>query len=194
MKKLFYSLTAVALLSLTACDSDDDGFYNTVYVQSQDLMYIGNPSANYSVGESIEINSIIDRFIDEPGQTEPLDILQTTGADQFQFSYLLEKRNAGGEWEVVDVTGHHDEVIGDAAIGFFIQGLLDYNEITEQYRYQANLELWQTGQFRLNFSNNTEHYNKVFFNSLSPGNNIVLNIFSTSDSVNSSGVFEFTVN
>src|SRR6478672_12989895 len=104
MSKFKYIIPFFALL-LLACDSDDDGFYNAVYVQATDLMTIENPASTYNVGDIIEIEAHIPRLISEPGHTEPLDIMETTGADSFQFSFFLEKLNANDEWEVVDMTG-----------------------------------------------------------------------------------------
>lgn len=194
MRKLLYALSAVAILLVTACDSDDDGFYNTKYIQAENLLVIENPSATYSVGDVVTIGAAIDRLIPEPGETELLDVVQTTGADEFQFSYYLEKKNGSGEWEVVDLTNDYiDSGAGHANVGFFVQGFLTYTAIGERYEYQGGVELSSTGQYRLNFSNNTENYNKAFFRSVSPGNNIVLNIFSTSDSLTDVGTFEFTV-
>lgn len=193
MKKLRYLLPALALL-LFACDTDDDGFYNAVYVQASGLMTIENPSAIYNAGDVVLVEAHIPRLLPEAGQSELLDVRATTGSDSFQFSFFLEKLN-GSQWELVDVTG--DFVAGtegSANVGFFVQGFLEFDSIADEYLFDGGVRVMQPGTYRLNFSNNTDDFEKVFLRSDSPGNNLVMNIFSSSTSLDETGVFEFTVN
>jgi hypothetical protein len=194
MKKFKYIFPAFALLFL-ACDSDDDGFYNTVYVQAAELMTIENPAAVYNIGDVIQFEAHIPRLLNEPGQAEPLDIIETTNADSFQFSFLVEKLNANDQWELFDVT---DDYIpgteGTANVNYYVQGILDYDAVADSYLYNGGIMFDQAGTYRLNFSNNTNYFNKVYLQSNSVENNIVLDIFSSSASLNNSGTFQFTVN
>ena len=193
MKKLRYLFPALTLL-LFACDTDDDGFYNAVYVQSSGLMTIENPSNTYNSGDVILVEAHIPRLLTEPGQSELLDVRATTSADTSQFSFLLEKLN-GTQWELVDVTGNFvPGTEGSANVGFFVQGFLDFDNVADAYLFNGGVRVVQPGTYRLNFSNNTDDFEKVFLRSNSPGNNLVMNIFSSSVSLDSAGVFEFTVN
>lgn len=193
MKKLKYLLPALALF-LFACDTDDDGFYNAVYVQASGLMTIVNPSATYNAGDVVLVEAHIPRLLPEPGQSELLDVRATTGADSFQFSFFLEKLN-GSQWELVDVTGNFVAgAEGSANIGFFVQGFLEFDGVADEYLFDGGVRVTQPGTYRLNFSNNTDDFEKVFLRSNSPGNNLVMNIFSSSPSLDEAGVFEFTVN
>ncbi len=194
MNKFKYIFSVFALL-LIACDSDDDGFYNTVYVQADELMTIENPASAYSIGDVIQIEAHVPRLLDEPGQPQLLDVMQTTNAGSFQFSFVLERQNASGEWELVDLTGDYVAgTEGSANIGYYVQGFAEYDSIADSYLYNGGIALDQAGTYRLNFSNNTDFYNKVYFVSDSPGNNIVVNIFSSASDLDASGTFQFTVN
>lgn len=184
----------VLALLLFACDTDDDGFYNAVYVQASGLMTVENPSATYNTGDVVLVEAHIPRLLPESGQSELLDVRATTNADTFQFSFFLEKFN-GSEWELVDVTGNFVAgTEGTANVGFFVQGFLDFDSIADEYLFNGGVRVTQPGTYRLNFSNNTDDFEKVFLRSNSPGNNLVMNIFSSSVSLDGSGVFEFTVN
>ncbi len=180
---------------MLACDSDDDGFYNTKYVQADGLVNILNPAATYPAGSPIMIEAHVPHLLPESGQAEPLDVVETTGnAPTFEFSYFLEKKNADGQWEMVDLTGQHvDDGPGHATVGYFIQAYLEFED-SNQYEYFGSIVPSQTGEYRLNFSNNTVNYNKVFIRSDSQNNNIDLKIFSTSDDLDGNGYFAFTVN
>jgi hypothetical protein len=193
-KKFKYIFPVFALLFL-ACDSDDDGFYNTVYVQSQELMTIENPSATYNVGDVIQVSANIPRLLDEPGMAEPLDLRETSHADSFQFSFLVEKQNANGEWELFDVTDDYvPGTEGTAYVNYYVQGILDFDAVADSYLYNGGVRFDEPGTYRLNFSNNTNYFDKVYFQSNSENNNIVIDIFSASANLNNVGVFQFTVN
>jgi hypothetical protein len=195
MKTIKYILPAFAILFLIACDSDDDGFYNAKYVQAEDLVMIENPQAAYLVGDNISIHALIDNLIDEPGETTLLNIRETTGnAESIIFSYVLEKKNAVGEYEIYDITDNYfDGTSGHANSQYFVEAFADYNPAADQFQYDGGVQLTETGEYRLNFSNQTSNYNKAFLKSLSPGNNIVLNIFTTG-TFDENGHYVFTVN
>ena len=83
---------------------------------------------------------------------------------------------------------------GSANVGFFVQSFLEFDSVADEYLFDGGVRVTQPGTYRLNFSNNTDDFEKVFLRSNSPGNNLVMNIFSSSASLDASGVFEFTVN
>jgi hypothetical protein len=180
-----------------ACDSDDDGFYNNVYVQAEGLVDLELQDV-YQVGETFFVNAQIPRLIPEPGFDELLDVRATTGnAPTFEFTFYLERKNANGEWEVVDVTNDFVQDDGDPGIGLagsFVQSILEYDDSDEEYQFRGGLELKQAGDYRLNFSNTSKYSNKVAINSNSVNNNIVLKIYSTSSDLDNSGFHLFTVN
>lgn len=193
MKTIKYILPAFFLLFLASCDSDDDGFYNTKYIQTEGLMQV-EPSAGYAVGDIIWVDAYVPKLLTEPGQASLLDVVETTAADTFDFSYTLEKKDALGEWQVYDVTGQFVDGTGHALVGYFVQGFLEYDTALEKYQYRGGINLTEAGEYRLNFSNTGTYYNKVALHSNSIDNKVILNLFSTSTSLDSSGFYSFTVN
>jgi hypothetical protein len=186
-------LPAIAMFIFAGCDSDDDGFYNTKYIQAVDLMHIETAST-YAVGDVIYLKVNVPGLLDEPGQTTQLDVVETTGAPTFDFAYTLEKKNGAGEWEIYDVTDNFvDGGAGHANVGYFVQGILEYDSVSENYNFRGGLQLTEAGNYRLNFSNTTKFPNKVALRSNSANNNIQLNIFSTSPNIDLSGMYDFTV-
>lgn len=194
MKKLRYLIPAISLF-LFACDSDDDGFYNTKYVQATDLVQVEAQDV-YLVGETVFVNAAIPKLLPEPGESTLLDVRETTGnAPSFSFSYALEKKNADGQWDLVDNVSaiYVDGGAGSAEVVYFVQGNLNYDETDQEYQYRGGFTMEQAGEYRLDFSNATDNYNKVGLVSNSVNNNIVLNIFSTSASLDESGMHYFEV-
>jgi len=194
MKKLRYFLPLFLLLA--ACDSDDDGFYNTVYFQTGDLVAIGNPQATYSTGDVVGIEAHIPNLLAETGFSNPINVRETTGnANQFDFSYFLEKKNASGEWELytIDQDNYVAGGTGDAQVQTFVRGLLNFDPDTQQYLYTGGVRMTEPGQYRLNFTNSTQYQEKAFLRSLSPDHHVILNLYSAFPDL-PSGLFAFTVN
>ncbi|HLA55382.1 MAG TPA: hypothetical protein VK623_04745 [Flavobacterium sp.] len=193
MNKIKYIFPAIAMLVFAGCDSDDDGFYNTKYIEAVNLMEV-EPAASYTIGDVIYVDVNVPRLLDEPGQATQLDVVETTHAPTFDFFYILEKKNGAGGWELVDNTGNYvDGGPGYGSAGFYVQGFLEYDTVAETYVYRGGLNLTEAGDYRLNFSNTTKFPNKVALRSDSVDNNIQLNIFSTSPSIDASGMYNFTV-
>jgi hypothetical protein len=193
MKTFKYILPAVALF-LLGCDSDDDGFYNAVYVQSSELVTIENPAATYNIGDVVQFEAHVPRLLNEPGFSEPLDVVETTNADSFEFAFFVEKLN-GTEWEPYDITTDYVAgTEGTANVETFVQGFLNFDAVADSYLYNGGIRFDEAGTYRLNFSNRTDFFNKVYLQSNSENNNIVVSIFSTMSSLDNNGTFEFTVN
>lgn len=198
MKKLplKYIFPAIALLILTGCDSDDDGFYNTVYVDATNLVTIETSNA-ITLGNPFIVDAEIPNLLDEPGFDEPLDLRQTTGnAEAFKFSYVIEKQN-GSDWVPVDMTGLlaiMDSEMGSATAGYFVDARAEFYENMDAYRYRGGVILEETGTYRFTYSYNSSRNDGVEIFSISPGNNIDVKIFSASDQLNGDGAYIFTVN
>lgn len=189
----YFLLFVIGLFAITSCDTNDDGFYNTVYLHSTNLINT-ETQPSYSVGDHLYINSNFSRFQDEAGQTEPLDIRKTTGnAEEFNFSYVLERKN-GADWELVEFSTNQLDIIkGNALSGAYIYGSAIYNPNNEFYEYRVGMPLAQAGEYRLSFGYNSGS-NEVELISKSTGLNLSLTIFTTTNNINSEGYYLFTVN
>jgi len=93
MKTIKITFLLIAFVfGFTACDTNDDDFYNTAYISVPNLVQI-QTQPSYSTGNYLYINAYINRLLSEPNQTNLLDIRKTTNnAPSFSFSYLLEKK------------------------------------------------------------------------------------------------------
>lgn len=199
MKTIKYFLFfAIGLVALNSCDTNDDGFYNAIYLDSDtnDLVAIENRKSEYSTSDSLYVISKFSRYQNEKGQTKPLDIYKTTGgAAAFNFSYVLEIKN-GADWEVVKIP---TEVLkikkGKAVSGDFVYGSCVYNSTNkndEYYEYHVGMPLSKTGDYRFRFGYNSDS-NKVELVSESLGTNLAMVIFSPTSNLNAERYYTFTV-
>jgi hypothetical protein len=193
MKKII--LVASIISILLACDSNDDSFYNRVYLTSESELVnivVGfNP--NYSVGDQLFITATIPQILNVTNQAENIDLKRTTNAPSFNFSFVLE-RNNGGVWELVDVSNLIVANAPASAVGgYFVEATAPFDEAAAAYRFNGGLLLNQAGEYRLSFTYNNSLANIVELFSNSTGNNIRVSIKSPNNQVNAEGFYQFTV-
>lgn len=193
MTKFRYIFLLIISLSLTNCDTDDDGFYNTVYIDLDNLLTIEPHSTTYNVGEYLRIMADFSRFQNENGQQ--LDIYDTTGgASEFNFSYVIEKQTSD-VWNVVTVLDSQLDIDeGDAQNGSYVYGHCIYNSTSQSFKYNVGFPLLAAGNYRLRFGYNSETSTNVILRSNSTPGKLILNIDSSVVGLNSGGYYNFTVN
>jgi hypothetical protein len=193
MTKFRYIFLLIISLSLTNCDTDDDGFYNTVYIDLDNLLTIEPHSTTYNVGEYLRIMADFSRFQNENGQQ--LDIYATTGgASEFNFSYVIEKQTSD-VWNVVTVLDSQLDIDeGDAQNGSYVYGHCIYNSTSQSFKYNVGFPLLAAGNYRLRFGYNSETSTNVILRSNSTPGKLILNIDSSVVGLNSGGYYNFTVN
>ena len=183
----------MALFLTVSCESDDDDFYNTIHVLTDNLVTIETQS-DYEVGDFLKVTADVPRLITEAGQANQLDVRASTGnASHFVFSYYLERKNAANEWEFLDLTGNVVVNEGSGTAGSFVQAQAVYNGLADAYLFDGDIELMQPGAYRLTFGSDMSA-NRVELVSASEGNNITLNISSTVVGADNAGSYYFTVN
>ena len=194
MKNLRYFAIAAAAMLFSSCD-DEDGFYNETYIDLANLVQI-EAEPSYSVGDYLTVRTDFSRFQPEPGFETPLDIYETTsGAPGFLFSYMLEKETSPGVWQPLELTGAQVEVFdGSVQLASYILATAAYDASDETYEYNAGILLSSTGNYRLSFGLNSDSTNKIELRSRTQGNNLFLNINSTTTQLNGQGYYTFTVN
>lgn len=193
MKKLHYILLIAIAFLVSNCDTNDDGFYNNVFVDVPNLVTIEPHSSTYTVGEKLYIEA--DDFKRNLSDGAILDIFQTTGATQFAFSYVIEKQINATDWDVVTVNDSQLVIEkGNAQSGSYVYGICEYNVTNETYEYRVGFPLLTTGTYRLSFGYNSDSLTSVELRSLSPATRLVLNINSLVSGLNSGGYYTFTVN
>jgi hypothetical protein len=188
-------LLVLFVATFTACDTNDDDFYNTTYVTIPNLVQIQTQS-NYVVGDYLLVTSMINRFQNEPNQTSLLDLRKSSNnADAFKFSYLLEKKINATDWLLVDASPSNRMVIsGQFETGSFYDASATFNALSDQYEFQTGIKLTTTGQYRLSFGYNSSATNLVELRSNSINGAIFININSTINNLDSDGYYNFTVN
>ena len=192
MKKIHYILLSAVAFLVSNCDTNDDGFYNNVFVDIPNLVSIEAHSSTYTVGEKLYIDADFSRYLSDGA---PLDIYKTTGATQFAFSYVIEKQISTTEWEVVTVNDSQLVIEeGDAQNGSYVYGICEYNATDESYEYRVGFPLLTAGTYRTSFGYNSESPDKVELRSLSPATRLILNINSLITGLDANGYYNFTVN
>jgi hypothetical protein len=192
MKKIHYIVLFVMALLVSNCDTNDDGFYNNVFVDIPNLVSIEAHSSTYTVGEKLYIDADFSRYLSDGA---PLDIYKTTGATQFAFSYVIEKQISTTEWEVVTVNDSQLDIVkGDAQNGSYVYGICEYNATDESYEYRVGFPLLTAGTYRMSFGYNSDSPDTVELRSLSPATRLILNINSLITGLDANGFYNFTVN
>lgn len=192
MKKIHYIVLIVMALLVSNCDTNDDGFYNNVFVDIPNLVSIEAHSSTYTVGEKLYIDADFSRYLSDGAL---LDIYKTTGATQFAFSYVIEKQISTTEWEVVTVNDSQLVIEeGDAQNGSYVYGICEYNATDESYEYRVGFPLLTAGTYRMSFGYNSDSPDTVELRSLSPATRLILNINSLITGLDANGYYNFTVN
>jgi hypothetical protein len=192
MKKIHYIVLIVMALLVSNCDTNDDGFYNNVFVDIPNLVSIEAHSSTYTVGEKLYIDADFSRYLSDGAL---LDIYKTTGATQFAFSYVIEKQISTTEWEVVTVNDSQLDIVkGDAQNGSYVYGICEYNATDESYEYRVGFPLLTAGNYRMSFGYNSDSPDTVELRSLSPSTRLILNINSLITVLDANGYYNFTVN
>ena len=192
MKKIHYILLIAVAFLVSNCDTNDDGFYNNVFVDIPNLVSIEAHSSTYTVGEKLYIDADFSRYLSDGAL---LDIYKTTGATQFAFSYVIEKQISATEWEVVTVNDSQLDIVkGDAQNGSYVYGICEYNATDESYEYRVGFPLLTAGTYRMSFGYNSDSPDTVELRSLSPATRLILNINSLITGLDANGYYNFTVN
>lgn len=188
------SLLLVFVSLFSACDTNDDDFYNTEYISVPNLVTI-QMQPTYSVGQNLYVSAYINRLLAEPNQTNLLDIRKTTNnAPSFAFSYLLEKQ-VGSEWILVDASFPNIDLnLGKFVTGSFYNATAEFDQINDRYEFLCGIKLPTAGQYRLSFGYNSSATDLVELQSDSKAGDIFLTINSKVNGLDSAGFYNFTVN
>lgn len=198
MKKIQFIFSIITLaLFLNGCDTNDNTFYNDVFVTSPDLVRIEASLTGYHLGDKIYVSSSIDRLLQVNEHANLIDIRQSTGdADRFNFSYVLERKINATDWEVVNVNPTAIDLQAGAILGgSFYYASAVYSGVTDSYEFRAGIPLLAVGEYRLSFGYNSSEAQIIEIRSESNGNNLFLNIYSdeANNLLNPQGYFVFNV-
>lgn len=196
LQYLFFGSMATMLMAAD-CSNKDNEFYNDVFVSSVDLVDVEDQPF-YVTGDVLWVNTDnFGRRITELGQNTELDVYGTSGgATSFTFSYLLEKENASGGWDLVTIDEADVETARgiSTSYGEFVQALATFDTELQSYEYRGGIRLNQPGHYRLSFTYNSGVTDTVVLTSNSTDNNLYVNIFSGCEDIAGSGYYTFNVN
>ena len=193
LRKIF--LLPLITLFAISCNTNDDGFYNETYVQAENNLVVIEQQPSYNVNDVLFINAIVPKLLQQKDFANLLDVRQSTGnAERFNFTILLEKKFGDGTWEYVDLTNKYILDEGSGSAGTFIKGTLIYNNSLEQYRWRGAISLVETGEYRISFGVTSSSSKTIELRSESPGQNLQMNIRTSSDQIDASGRYNFIVN
>lgn len=198
MTKMLRNIIQFSLVAIFAigCDTNDDGFYNETYIEAENnLVEIEQQTNNYSVNDVLLYNAVIPELLKEKSFSNLLDIRQTTGnATRFNFTVIVEKSNADGTWNYVNLSNQLVVLDGLGETGNFIKSTLVYSPQSQEYRFRGGITLVETGNYRMSFGISTASNSKIELRSESPGQNLQMNIRTSSDELDANGKYIFTVN
>ena len=129
MKKLSYLALLFVSFLLANCDTNDDTFYKTIYLEAGNNIVTFPATATYNVGDYFNVQADIPRYMPESGQSNLLDIYKTTGnATGIFFSYVIERKINATDWEVVTVNDSQLDInAGLAQNGAYVYGICQYD-------------------------------------------------------------------
>jgi hypothetical protein len=196
MKKLSYIALLLVAGLFTNCDTNDDTFYKTIYVEGGNNIVTFQPQTTYNVGVYLYVKADLARYIPEPGETSLLDIYKTTGnAPIFVFSYVIERKINATDWEVVTVNDNQLDInVGEAQNGAYVYAICEYDSISEYYRYDVGFPLLTAGEYRMTFGYNSSSTNSVELVSQNSPKNLIVNLNAAVSNLDSGGYFYFNVN
>ncbi len=193
MKKIHYIALLMLGLLVTNCNTNDDGFYLNKFVETNGLIVIAPHSSTYTLNEKLIVQASIPRLLSETGQATQLDLVKTTGATEFTFSYVIEKQN-GTNWDIVYVDNSQlDLVKGSLWNDQYLLAGCDYVAASDSFEYEVGFPLLSTGTYRLGFGYNGEATDRVNIRSQSMPAHVILNLNTTVAGLDASGFYNFTV-
>ncbi|MFT3796315.1 hypothetical protein [Flavobacterium sp.] len=180
LQYLFFGAMATLLMAAD-CSNEDNEFYNDVFISSPNLVSVDASDGQYNVGENLMVSAFIPKHVDEVGQANQLDLYKTTGgALSFTFSYVLERKDANGLWNTVNI----DEVntvrsVGETTpFGDFMLAKAYFDLELQAYEYNGGIKLTTAGEYRLRFTYNDGVSPNVVLTSDSVNNNLFVTIYS----------------
>ena len=187
---LFFAAVATLLMAAD-CSNKDSEFYNDVFVNTPSTIVAIEPSDSFDLGSYYAINATFSKEVQEANQANVLDVYKTSGAQSFSFSFLIEKENANGDWELVSPT--LNTLDGSAEAGDFVFAHSEYDG-NSQYKFKTAVQLNDAGNFRLSFGYDGVPSKTVILRSDSFNNNLFVNLYSICADLDESGYYYYTVN
>ncbi|WP_298478985.1 hypothetical protein [uncultured Maribacter sp.] len=152
MKKVIigFSMLFLAVLGMQCSPPDDDVYWNNVEVEIKDAIKVEN-KANYIVGDTLFFELNFSRYLEEEGYSNLLDIYETSGVDEFTYSFGLLKYSAFSDiYEGVNIDDQY--IIAEKGlIGDYSQPSAILNSNKDTYESRIGIILKEEGEYQLDF-------------------------------------------
>ncbi len=188
MKKIkFFVLFIFFPIMFSAFTCNDDPNYNQD-IEIDNLIIIEKKN-NYTLNDVLNFNSKFSRFLPEKNQNKLVDLLKTTGSENFKFNFYLNKINPvdknfkiSPENYIVDKGKFEDEYYGSA--------ICVLNNETNEYEFRGGIKLLQKGTYDLRI---TAEINPVKVTT-GISINLITNVFEVDNDTNFNSSYIFVVN
>ncbi|MEW5675341.1 hypothetical protein ABGT15_03420 [Flavobacterium enshiense] len=170
-------ISVLSALTFIACKTDDE-FYNAVYLSAPDLITV-----DASSGNAVSFHTEFSRFLPELGQTAPLDVYATSGAESFGFAYRIQMKDSNNNW--VSVLGEGDEFTSADAV---------YDATSLTYKSDVTIPITIAGEYRLKFEDSYIGIQSTDLISRNPSNKTLIRLTTNPVGLNSDGHYYFTIN
>lgn len=185
MKHIYLAGVFTLGILLAGCFSDDGISNRYVNLQITDALVFENDQV-YSVGDTIYIDLNFNRYLDEAGFSNKLDIYESSGSDSFQYEISLEKFSELSNGFRAIVVSPEFLFAEKGTIDEFGRTLAQLNNDTSQYESRVGLILREAGRFNFDF--------RFLYIESSDYFEDKVQIYIEHNFSNSDGIFEFTVN
>lgn len=152
MKKIIgiLGVVLVSLLWIQCSPPDDDVYWDSVQLVIEDHLKVEN-NENYIVGDTLFFELDFSRYLPEEGESNLLDIYETSGANEFSYSFDLLKYSTFSE-SYQGLWLDDKYVIAEKGIAnYSSQVSVILNSGTNIYESRIGVILAEEGEYQLDF-------------------------------------------
>lgn len=147
MTKLGFAIILACNLLFLGCYSGDDDSSRYIRLQISDAVVVENEE-NFVVGDTVFYEIRFSRYLEEEGYDNLLDIYETTGADEFYYSYGLNKLSSfTNNYERINIDSNF--IIIEDGGQFGVSAVL--NDEQTEYVSRVGIVLQEEGDYRFDF-------------------------------------------
>ena len=150
MKKIYLLSASAICMLILGCNSYDDDVNGYIFLEIQDAFSFEN-SQEYVVGDTIYVELNFDRYLDENGFSNKLDIFESSGSELFWYDFAVNKFSELSErFNRVDISPEF-LFAEKGTVGGFERATAQLNQDKTLYESRIGIILVETGRFEFDF-------------------------------------------